>query len=112
MGLMDNLKKVAENSAHKVKALSDIAKLTSEKKRVLTLLKKTYEDAGETIMSLYRDNRDAHSLQPVMDDFLERILSLEEELRNIETAIAAKKREAAEAGIKEEEIKKAEEQVE
>ncbi len=105
MGIMDNLKKMAETSGHKVKILADIAKLTAEKKRVLTLMKKTYEDAGETIMSLYREQKDGHALQPVLDDFLERILKLEEELRSVETEIAKKRKEASEAGISEEEIK-------
>ncbi|NOZ92233.1 MAG: hypothetical protein GXO59_03055 [Dictyoglomi bacterium] len=109
MGLMDNIKKTAETAGQKMKVLADIAKLTAEKKRVLTLMKKTYEDAGETIMSLYRDKRDAHALEPVLDDFLERILKLEQELRDIETQIAAKRREAVEAGVDETEIKKAEE---
>ena len=112
MGLMDNLKKdlqkVTEGSKGKLKALADIARLTSEKKKVLTLLKKTYEEAGETVMSLYRDKKDAHSLQPILDDFLARILSLEEQLRNIETEIAAKRKEAAQAGAAKEEIEKVE----
>ncbi len=109
MGLMDNIKKTAETASQKMKVLADIAKLTAEKKSVLTLMKKTYENAGETIMSLYRDKRDAHALEPVLDDFLEKILNLEQKLRNIEDQIAAKRREAAEAGVDESEIKKAEE---
>ena len=109
MGLMDNLKKKAEEAGQKVKILADIAKLISEKKQVLTLLKKTYEDAGETIMSLYRDHRDIHAMKPILDEFLDKILDLEKRLRDIETKIADKKSEAAKAGVSASEIEKIEE---